>query len=296
MTNTTAQSQHGEAVRDSVVRGLVNHCISHRDMRVRGVIRLRRDTIVLKQFAGDDDLLRSQKRGMINQFSHQSRYRLLTMAKNCNVNFCSMLTITYPANFPRDGRLVKRDLDCFKKWLRREVEGIAGLWFLEFQKRGAPHFHFLLSLDLADQGEVIVKRRSRRHGHALDNYQTCKVVEERAAAAWYRIVNSGDPKHLRAGVSWEILEDSDAAAKYAAKHAAKPNQKHVPDEYVSVGRFWGKLGDVYLIDRDGNRLDHGALETMTTEDIFRIFGADAMSNNGRVKKYLWDADKKEDDR
>jgi hypothetical protein len=107
-------------------------------------------------------------------------------------------------------------------------------------------------------------------------------MERDLAAAWYRIVGSGDEKHLKAGVSWEVLEQEDAAIRYAAKHAAKPRQKMVPAEYHNVGRFWGIVGGVKAIALDDE------IEEMTTEELLAEFGHDAISSKGLIKKYLWD--------
>ena len=60
------------------------------------------------------------------------------------VEFRSMLTLTYPQHYPMDGSIVKTDVGAVvQKIRRREWEY---LWFLEFQKRGAPHLHVLLSV------------------------------------------------------------------------------------------------------------------------------------------------------
>lgn len=289
----TAQSDHdaadaGEARAAAVVAGLVNHAIFHRDQPVRGIRRYRRD-VVVEKFPRYDEagevVHGGGDRGEIRTFSQRSRLRLLFIVKNCNANFKSMLTVTYPAEFPRDGRQVKRDLDVLKKWLQRRVHGILGIWFLEFQKRGAPHFHFLLDADLRSYGETVLRRRSGKlRGHSKDTYETQAECEADVAAAWYRIVGSGDEKHLRAGVSWEVLESEEAAMKYAAQHAAKPHQKVVPAEYLGVGRFWGKLGKIQLVGGD-------ELEPLGTDDVFAKFGPVAMSSSGRVKKYLYDCGK-----
>lgn len=253
------------------------------DSPVRGVRRYRRDWIVEKK-CGEDYHSEGRPEGaLVTHFSSRSRYRLLFWTKNCDCDFLSMLTITYPMAFSRDGRHVKNDLDNFKTWLRRTFPEIKGIWFLEFQMRGAPHFHLLLSLELPHLGEVVMKKRTRKHdSHTSQSYRTVQSVEDKASLAWYRIVGSGDEKHLRAGVCWEILENSEAAIRYAGKHAAKPHQKQVPEQYMSVGRFWGKFGGLKIVGGED-------LEFCTTEQLFRIVGCDAVSSKGRVKKYLFDA-------
>jgi hypothetical protein len=87
---------------------------------------------------------------------------------------------------------------------------------LEFQQRGAPHFHIFVT-----------------HPTEL------KWVSQK----WYDIVNSEDPRHLRAGTKCERLRGGKAATiSYASKYACKMAQKDVPEGYENVGRFWGVTG------------------------------------------------------
>jgi hypothetical protein len=96
-----------------------------------------------------------------------------------------------------------------------EEHGI--FWFLEFQKRGAPHFH-LLTTDFY-------------------SYRRCQML-------WYAIVNSGDSKHLKAGVRVETLKrGKKGMISYAKKYARKQEQKEVPPDYLNVGRFYGTYGN-----------------------------------------------------
>ena len=61
----------------------------------------------------------------------------------------------------------------------------------------------------------------------------------RNSCNWYRIVGSGDEKHLQAGCRTERLRKPDGARRYVVKEATKMYQKVVPAEYRNVGRFWG---------------------------------------------------------
>lgn len=285
--NESTDTASGEAAgRVAAIRGLVNLCISRRDPPVIAIRRYRRDIRVKKQSSPNmEEKLKGTKRGEIKEFSQQSRLNLLHTVKNCDADFHSMITVTYPSEFPRTGPETKMDLNRLTKWLRRHFEEIQGIWFLEFQRRGAPHYHVLVSIDLCKFGELTVKRRSRMRGHKCESYQTHKETEDSLSAAWYRIVGSGDQKHLRAGSSWEVLEDSEAAMKYAAAHAAKPHQKDVPEEFRNVGRFWGKVGVV--------RVEAGEWEPITTAQLFEKFGHEVLSSRGRVKRFLWDEAEKE---
>jgi len=177
-------------------------------------------------------------RTTITQLSEKSRRRLAFTASNANADFSTMLTITYPKVYPRSGKEVKRHLNAFLTDLRRIFPKVKYLWFLEFQKRGAPHFHILIDYHLIE-------------------LEPCRIW---ASQAWARIVNSGDEKHVLAGINWRHVRDKDGAARYAIKYSMKPHQKWVPKDYQDVGRFWGTSRGVkpvpvavYTVERDQQR-------------------------------------------
>src|ERR1700681_2895636 len=48
-----------------------------------------------------------------------------------------LVTLSYPDNFPPDGRLVKRQVkELWRRWEREYGERPRGIWGLEFQDRG----------------------------------------------------------------------------------------------------------------------------------------------------------------
>lgn len=149
----------------------------------------------------------------ITEFTKSSRKNLAFVANNTDVIFDRMVTLTYPNIFPNDGRIIKKHLDAMLQWLRRRNIG-GYLWFLEFQKRGAPHYHILLS-----------------GGDFIDRYD----LSER----WYTIVGSNDKKHMESGTRIERGRSERGLHRYAVKYAAKLRQKTVPKTFVSVGRLWG---------------------------------------------------------
>lgn len=158
--------------------------------------------------------------------SKKSRQRLAFVANNTRVVFRTMVTLTYPKEYPCDGTLVKKHLDSFLKWCKRRFGAPSYLWFLEFQKRGAPHIHLLLD---APMPQTEMERR---------------LLFGEVSQAWYRIVKSGDELHLRAGTRVERIRKPDGAARYCLKYAYKTEQKCVPEQYRNVGRFWGCSRDV----------------------------------------------------
>lgn len=160
------------------------------------------------------------RRNSISGFTRASCRRLLFTARNFP-GLAVMVTLTYPSEFPADGRLVKDHWRRMRQWFVRNGCPV-GLWFLEFQQRGAPHFHV---------------------------FMPTRVEAMKVARAWYRIVGSGDERHLWAGTRTEALRRPHAAGTYAAKYAAKADQKEVPEDYENVGRFWGTWGSPEIAER-----------------------------------------------
>lgn len=58
-------------------------------------------------------------RAEVSVFTAKSRRRLAFVASNTAVDFLSLLTLTYPREFPSDGRLVKKHLNYMLTCLRR---------------------------------------------------------------------------------------------------------------------------------------------------------------------------------
>lgn len=156
-------------------------------------------------------------RGEVTALSRGSRRRLSLTARNLE-GLTHMLTLTYPGEFPTDGRRVKRDWSAMREFLKRQHLG--GFWFLEFQQRGAPHYHVFL---------------------------TGGVDKTAVRAAWGRIISEGHSNVTLARTRIERLRVAHAAGAYASKYAAKMEQKAVPDEYLGVGRFWGRFGGLEVV-------------------------------------------------
>lgn len=269
---------HGKLQLRDAAAALAEHAERNGDFPVRRVEIYRRDVVVRKDAKAVPPEGGKPEGAVITEFSDESMRRAVFFAKNCDADFHSMITLTYPGEFPLDGRRVKTHLESFRQDFLKRYQR-RGIWWLEFQKRGAPHFHIVTEVDLRECGDLTVKRRSgRRRG---DSYLTCQDEETWLSRRWYAIVGSGDPRHLLAGVSWEVVEQTEGAIRYMATHGAKRKQKQVPKEYLGVGRFWGKIGKL-RVDREG-------IATVDAAELFRVYGCDALSSRGRVKKYLYDA-------
>ncbi len=123
------------------------------------------------------------------------------------------VTLTYPRDWPGDWSAWKRQLDTWLKRVRRRLPGAAGVWKLEPQVRGAPHFHLLMI------GAPYLGR-------------------EWLSRTWYEVVGSGDPKHLAAGTNVQLAHSHRGVLAYAAKYTAKAQL--LPATWQGgVGRWWG---------------------------------------------------------
>lgn len=177
---------------------------------------LRKDVIFKMKAPGFHKRPSGAPRGEIKRFSAASARRFRLLIRNTDDMWSGFVTLTYPGDSfnwtPRtlDGPTCKRHVHAFCSWLRRKK--IPYVWILEFQERGAPHFHFLVA-GYVDKAEL--------------------------ARRWFDIVGSGDMRHLHAGTRVEAVKNPDQVGAYMGSYLTKLDQKTVPAEFVRVGRFWG---------------------------------------------------------
>lgn len=166
-------------------------------------------------------------RAPITELTKKSSDKMKFTLRNSLCDFQAFITLTYPRSYPRDGRVCKKHLNLFLTHLRTDYKGIKYFWFMEFQERGAPHFHIFLSCPIPGRTYV--------------------------SPLWYRVVNSGDLNHLKAGTNVVRLRSSKDVIRYATSYAKKLTQKMTPEDFESVGRFWGcsrKLCDAIMVLSD----------------------------------------------
>jgi hypothetical protein len=163
------------------------------------------------------------RRGVITGFSRGSQSRLrVALAKIVMTFLKYFVTLTYPAEYSGDSRVWKEQLRRFGIAFRREYPKAAFVWRLEFQKRGAPHFHLLT---FGETGGVVNFRQW-------------------VAKTWYETVGSGDERHYKAGTSVEIPLSALGVAKYTTKMVAGELSKDRQATMEGVGRWWGVVGAV----------------------------------------------------
>jgi hypothetical protein len=160
------------------------------------------------------------KRGNVDIFTDGSRRRMLKFLRSSDAGYRSIGTLTYPSEF--DASSFRAHWRAFASRWRRLFAGDVSasiFWFLEFQQNGQPHFHFFCNRYI-EKGWLSV--------------------------AWYDITKTGCVLHAKAGTNIQGLRGAKSSyIAYAAKYAAKNNQKTLPDMYKDsgAGRWWGIVGN-----------------------------------------------------
>ena len=166
----------------------------------------------------------NNKRGsVISTFSKEARrnmmYTIARVRRDCLPCF---VTLTYPAKYNLDPKSWKRDLHMFAQRLGRRFDDVAGIWKLEPQRRGAPHYHLLLWNVLLEDLRNFVPRE------------------------WNDIVALGDSDHLR----WHLGELNNGnvhcvqevkTQKAMYQYVTKYISKAAIEDWKNVGKWWGML-------------------------------------------------------
>jgi hypothetical protein len=156
------------------------------------------------------------KRGVVSGFSNGCGMRMVRYLRECTSDYQTFITLTYGADYPMDGRVCKEHLRVFLQRLKRYCKSdiYSAFWFMEFQERGAAHFHIFCT----------------HYIHYKD-----------LALMWFECCDG--LCGLGSGTSVErIKRGRGGMMSYARKYAAKQEQKVVPDGFLNVGRFWGVSG------------------------------------------------------
>lgn len=132
---------------------------------------------------------------------------------NFREDFSVFGTLTYPASYPHTGQAIKADWRAFVERLRRIgwLETGSIFWWVEFQERGAPHFHFLAT----------------------------RWISFRRVASMWAEITKGDKRSCS---RVEAIRHPDRMGSYARKYMTKSEQKAIPIDFVDIGRMWGISG------------------------------------------------------
>tara|TARA_B110000438_G_scaffold63777_1_gene64300 strand:+ start:2547 stop:3548 length:1002 start_codon:yes stop_codon:yes gene_type:complete len=155
------------------------------------------------------------KRGKVQGLSRSARKRLLFLINSFGeVPNAFFVTLTV-----RDW---KDDYKLWKKWLNNTLVGlryhfpsVSGIWRLEFQKRGAPHFHLIL--------------------FPKDN---SPIEEIRDVLTKYWTKSISDVTYKKRKVQVEKVRDIRKSNFYLAVYSSKDAQDR---KDIPTGRLWGKI-------------------------------------------------------
>jgi hypothetical protein len=193
-------------------------------------------------------------RAEIREFTKASRLRLVRRMATTTFGESSrpfMVTLTYPG-VPLDGHACYRQLvrlyQALERWHGRtcprssdlrslppdcpepaRAAALGVFWKREFQRRGSLHFHLALEFTCGchvPQGEL----------------------RPAVAGIWHRIAGDGNPDHLRAGT--QVAAARGDMAWYFSGYAAKSKdyQHAAPEGFGNLGRWWGVLGSIVVLD------------------------------------------------
>jgi len=166
------------------------------------------------------------KRGKVTNFSAGSRRRMFDMFNKMEVKVKPVfITLTYMENWP-DANRAKENLRAFLERVRRKHKNASGIWRMEFQERGAPHFHIIF-FDLP-----FWKKESIQEVWA-------EIIGEKGRKPFTRIEMVRSHKGLMAYVSKYTAKLQDGgdsgfnSLTYLHAYRAKYGE--------NIGRVWGKF-------------------------------------------------------
>lgn len=189
-----------------------------------------------------------KSRGRIREWSAASRARMkrfqamLTRDKMADAQFW---TLTYPDDFPapEDHDIYDGNRKAFIAALYRKYPQASGIWKLEFQQRGAAHYHLMiLGLGAVELEEV----------------------EAWVIKTWYRIAHKGDKYLGLKGIKVERTRSVHGALSYLAKYMSKTDQT-MPGNFS--GRYWGKINVKGLPIAESKSIE---VPKFTAQQILRI--------------------------
>jgi len=171
------------------------------------------------------------KRGKVTTFSLNSRKRMFDMFHKLEVKTKPIfVTLTYMEKWP-DAKTAKNHLRAFLERIRRKYPNAAGIWRMEFQERGAPHFHIIFfSLPFWKKENV--------------QAAWAEIIGERNRSPFTRIEQIKSHRGVMAYVSKYVAKLQDDGISgfnsltYLHAYRAKYGE--------SIGRVWGKFEAVNL--------------------------------------------------
>jgi len=209
------------------------------------------------------------ERKKIRMVSKRSLDRLALLVRCTDVKFNSLMTLTYGANFPFSGRLAKKDLNHFLITAKRSFGLFEYVWVLEFQERGAVHFHIATTLPEPTKTDREIFAYHWARISTPYDWDYSQVDYPYGKKNFKSILSTNlavfeQHRHLE---HWEKVRKGDSLSHYFAKYTMKIRQKKVPNHYSDVGRFWGASSGVRMPE---GKYFHG--NDRTVRDVCAAYG------------------------
>ncbi len=156
------------------------------------------------------------KRGTLRGLSSRARVRLIRFLATINrPDSALFVTLTY-RDYSEDWKVWKKQLNAVLSALRFKWPHFCGVWRLEFQERGAPHFHLLLWPGAVTREEAEFWFRER----------------------WLTLIGGKTKAQLAHGVKVESVRDLRNSGFYLSIYQAKDKQDRTD---INTGREWGYI-------------------------------------------------------
>lgn len=241
-------------------------------------------------------------RGVITGFSRQARKRLFDWIHTIDLERAGralFFSATYGQAFP-DGKTSKKHLDTFFKRLVRAYPSVSALWRMEYQERGAIHYHMILwgasfipKEDLQEMWAEVVGVKFWDHKTDTPRYPFTRVeaIRSTRGVLWYvgkyigKIDDVGTPdtKAAAGGVKSEIGE---AGGTEAPRAPSGFNSSAYLTGGYRDGRFWGVVNRRALPRDLMQRVLSMPCGEMT-DAVAAFVGIDRFGKNSQYHKGSW---------
>lgn len=179
-------------------------------------------------------------RGKVTSFSKKSRKRLLEVFHRFEeVEKIIFITLTYGQSWPGTREIREAHRRAFAERLRRRFPDASGVWRLEYQKRGAPHFHFIMfNMPFLPKEEL-----KQMWGEVIGAEYWDKSNPQEPQAPFTRIETILSHRHMINYVSKYVAKLPDAASVKLPDAAAGGDGFNIDPYQHAIenheGRWWG---------------------------------------------------------
>lgn len=217
----------------AISRGESSSLVDHDSRKLRKAqARILPGGFVVRQFIGCSvPPVDGGQRGVIDGFSLDSRRRLRLKLMGVDWSSVDLLwvTLTYHKEWGVEFNDWKDDLENYIKRLKSSWAGYVGLfWRLEFQSRGAPHFHILLAFrpGICPTESAFVAWSGLAWAGVIGGADDCHLVKHGS-----RVVSVSRAKGL--GILLGYLVKEMGKTKQASRNSG-----------TGTGRMWGVRGAI----------------------------------------------------